>query len=474
MFSKLLSNLGSLWNRGNDMTSRDQPENAGVTGARNPAPENSEPEAAGHSHDAGPDPEVHPVLVHREILNGALEIQGMEYLIRGELHDKVATRRATQRKFLDSMLVDQLTSMPLSHQHKRGIWLQLGESSLFRLGIGRLPLQANILLLAEAPDRKAGQDLGTLIRTLRATGHQVWLDDALGTPWLDSLAQDVDGAILRMALRTPSESGDLLRRTCEVYPHLRLGAWDLVTQEDFELARHLECTHFSGSFVTRRENWTGHELTPQMLTVASLINQIRENPDFRSIASVLRRDIAMSYRLLRYVNVAAHGLSQPISSIEQGLMILGQEQLDRWLTLLLLSGGTMGDAALTEIALVRARFLELVGTYRLAPQQCDKLFVLGLFSMLDVALKVPLQTAIHPLNLEPHMVEALLSHSGPFGPYLALADACKEGHVADICKYAVMLGLSTSKVSIRQQEAINWVTEIAAHPATADPESATS
>lgn len=467
MFSKLLSNLGSLWNSGVETPpkriSSDSPETTLTATAR----ENDE---TASTREPDKQDEPHPVLVHRAILNDALDIQGTEYFIRGELRHKVATQRTTLRRFLDSMLVDQLAGLPAVQHYRRRIWLQLGESSLFRLGTGRLPAQANILLLPEAPDKRAEKDLGILIKTLRDTGHQVWLDDALCSPWMDSLAHAADGAILRMALRAPFESGDLLRRAHEAFPHLRLGAWDLSTQEDFELARHLKCSHFSGSFVTRREDWTGHELTPQMLTVASLVSQIRENPDFRSIANVLRRDIAMSYRLLRYVNVAAHGLAQPISSIEQGLMILGQEQLDRWLTLLLLSGGAMGDSALTEIALVRARFLELVGAHRLPPQQCDKLFVLGLFSMLDVALKVPLQTAIRPLNLAPPMIEALLSRSGPFGPYLALADACEQGHAQDICKYAVMLGLSTSKVSVRQLEAINWVTEIAAHPSIPDPE----
>jgi EAL and modified HD-GYP domain-containing signal transduction protein len=201
-----------------------------------------------------------------------------------------------------------------------------------------------------------------------------------------------------------------------------------------------------------------------MFNVASLINQIREETNLRAMAQVLKQDMAMSYRLLRYVNAAAQGLNQHISSIEQGLLILGQDQLDRWLTLLLLAGGGLGDTALTEVALTRARFLELVGTYRLPPDQCEKLFVLGLFSMLDVALKVSLEAAIKPLRLSEVMNAALLTREGPYGMYLLLADACERGIASEIMKYALMLGLTSSKVSARQIEAINWVANISAEP----------
>ena len=85
--------------------------------------------------------------------------------------------------------------------------------------------------------------------------------------------------------------------------------------------------------------------------------------------------------------------------------------------------------------------------------------------MLDIALKVPLEAAIAPLHLQEVMNNALLRREGPYGPYLALADACERGIAHEICKYAVMLGLTTRKVSAIQVEAINWVASISTSPA---------
>jgi c-di-GMP phosphodiesterase len=410
------------------------------------------------------DPENGAVLTHREVLDETLGIRGVEFFLREELHDKIDNRRANTRRFLDNLLVDQLNQASRTQIFIRQTWLKLSESSILRLGTNKLPNRASILLDSGDAVNPAGLDTREAIAALQDAGHEVWLDDPVDTPWFSSLADLADGAAVRIARLSPGDAQKALNSVSQHHLRLKLGAWDVNSQDEYEMAHEAGCCRFSGSFVTRRENWDGNKLTPQIQTVAALINQIREDANFRVIAGVLKRDMTTSYRLLRYVNTASQGLAQSISSIEQGLMLLGQQQIDRWLSLLLLSSGPLGDRALTEIALTRARFLELLGAYRLPPLQCDKLFVLGLFSMLDVALKVPLETAIGPLHLGEPLVRALLYRDGPYGPYLALADACQADATADICKYAVMLGLTTTKVNARQLEAINWVAEISANP----------
>jgi c-di-GMP phosphodiesterase len=110
-----------------------------------------------------------------------------------------------------------------------------------------------------------------------------------------------------------------------------------------------------------------------------------------------------------------------------------------------------------EVALTRARFLELLGAGRLAEAQCEQLFVLGLFSMLDVALQVPLVEAIRPLRLPEVMNRALLQHSGPMGAFLALTEACERGNVEAVNQQAAAVGLSVAKVNACHFEALEWV-----------------
>jgi len=90
----------------------------------------------------------------------------------------------------------------------------------------------------------------------------------------------------------------------------------------------------------------------------------------------------LSYRLLRYINSAASGLRQTITSIEQGLVIMGRDQMYRWLTLLLFGSAQASPyaAALLENALVRGRLMELVGKERFPQGERDGLFGVGLMN----------------------------------------------------------------------------------------------
>lgn len=408
----------------------------------------------------GASPAAEPILIQREVLNVDLAPIGHELALREDLRG--GARRSTRPvlDFLDRMLLDQLFALDASLFRNRIAYLQLRERSLQQLDIDRLPGRASVLIAPADPLHPAEAPTREMVEALRRSGREVWLDDCLGTPWFASLAESASGAVTRLAQRTPGDTASLVKLVREKHRGLSLAAWEVATFDEFEMARGLGCQRFSGSFVTQRENWQGNKILPQTLNVALLINKLHQEADIRAIAEILKQDLALSYRLLRYLNSAALGLNHKIASIEQGLLVLGQNELQRWLTLVMLSCGKASSPALVDIALTRARFLELAGTGRLAAEHCERLFVLGLFSVLDVALKVPLETAIQPLNLPETMKQALLQRQGPYGPYLSLADACERGDTGEIIRHALAVGLTTRKVAARQLEALNWAAEI--------------
>lgn len=397
------------------------------------------------------------LLTRTEVMDAELNIRGYEFALRGDLRERIRAQGRPVRDFLDDMLISQLDTHAGELLRERRAWLQLWEGSLQRGIAERLPPRTCLLLAPDNATRPAPPETRSRIASLRAAGFEVWLDDCFGTPWFASVADHASGIVLRMAWRTPNETGAMLGKLRQDWPGLRRAAWEVASYEDQALVGKLGCSLFSGGFVTHRGNWAGNQLSPQVLHVATLINKVRADADNREMAAVLKQDLAMSYRLLRFVNTSTQGLNHAISSIEQGLMVLGQSQLDRWLTLLLLTGSAGGGGALTEMALSRARFLELLGQGRLNAADCERLFVLGLFSMLDVALKVPLEDAITPLRLPDDMNLALLKHKGPFGACLALAEACERGEAARVEQLAVNMRLSTARINARQMEALAWV-----------------
>ncbi len=171
---------------------------------------------------------------------------------------------------------------------------------------------------------------------------------------------------------------------------------------------------------------------PATQRLCQLLNDVVADRDTAHLGAELRADLALSYRLLRCVNSPAVGLSKPIESIEQAVMVLGRGELYRWLSVLLTASGSGRKAsrALQEVSLARARLLELLATARgNAPPAA--MFTVGLLSMLDALLQVPLAEALQPLQLAEPAREALLSHSGPWWPDLRLAMAI-ERHELEI------------------------------------------
>ena len=122
---------------------------------------------------------------------------------------------------------------------------------------------------------------------------------------------------------------------------------------------------------------------------------------------MIGRDVALSFRLLRYINSAFFGLRFEISSIGQALALLGVENLRRWATLTVLASIDGKPPELTVTALVRARFCELAGE-QLAGPRPGELFTLGLFSVIDALMDAPIEDVVGLIPFPADMREALV------------------------------------------------------------------
>ncbi|MCK0511775.1 EAL and HDOD domain-containing protein [Aromatoleum buckelii] len=320
-------------------------------------------------------------------------------------------------------------------------------------------LHVALLVQPENPARAAGSETIGRARRLQGLGMRVVLDHHDPGPWLDSLLPVADAVVFRMGFCVPEEVSLFARAIARRQSGVAVWAWDVGTHDDFELARSAGCSAFSGGFVTRRDDWKGNSLSPHAARLASLLARLHHGVETQEIAQILKHDLALAYRLLRYVNAAGWGLNHHITSVEQAVVLLGREPLQRWVSMMLLGSarGVPGTGAVLEVALTRARFLELLGALRGERDPAAQLFVLGLFSLLDVALKVPIEEAIRPLKLSAAMQDAILTRRGPMAPYLELALALEEGDAQRMKSFADVLGLEPGALARLQFEALDWV-----------------
>jgi EAL and modified HD-GYP domain-containing signal transduction protein len=172
----------------------------------------------------------------------------------------------------------------------------------------------------------------------------------------------------------------------------------------------------------------------------------------------------VTFKLLRYINSAANGLTQEITSIDQCLLLLGRERIYRWLSLLLFDLHNAGyrERVLTEQALVRASLMERFGDQAGSiGVNADQLFLTGLFSVLDKLLNRPLREILASVSMPQTVTDALIGDSGPIAPFLALAIACESGDPEKIAKSALACRVDETSINEEMLQALAWANTVA-------------
>lgn len=199
---------------------------------------------------------------------------------------------------------------------------------------------------------------------------------------------------------------------------------------------------------------TRRPLRPAVTHICQLLAQLRDNRHVGEVSRQLGTDVALSYRLLRYINSPAFGLSRSVASIEGAVLLIGHAGLYRWLSIALLDSadGRKTSRALQEVSLARARFLELLAVDR-GGDPPQALFTVGLLSLLELLLQAPLSDILAPLHLEENARQALLEGRGPWLDYLALAQDLEANHLDRVAARADLFG---GLESVLRKSAIAW------------------
>ena len=199
------------------------------------------------------------------------------------------------------------------------------------------------------------------------------------------------------------------------------------------------------------------KLNPGHAQIVRVLNLVRRNAEVKEIETALKQDVALSYKLLRYINSAGFGLSCEIESFRHAVTILGYDKLNKWLSLLLVTASKDPMApTLMHTALTRARLMEQLGHGLVDKSEYDNLFITGAFSMLDLLLGVTMDQALDAMHLPEPITDALLGNNGIYAPFLSLALACEGGEVASLAEQAGMLGLTGEQLNRAQLAALSF------------------
>jgi len=233
----------------------------------------------------------------------------------------------------------------------------------------------------------------------------------------------------------------------------------------FVVCRDMGFSFFSGSFFKKPDEIKLRKITSNEMSRFNLLQLIAmPDPDFEALTENIQRDASISFRLLAHLNSTAFGFPRKIKSIQQAISLLGWNKMKNWLRVVLITdvGQHKDSLELTLLAAQRGKFLESVARdhdyWGFDP---ESLHLLGLFSLLDVMLGVPMTEIVTHLPLDAKLKSALCAD--PYSEYLQLLELCRvfeEAHWQAADQMIHRLNLNGSKVRIAFQKAVDWALDL--------------
>lgn len=415
-----------------------------------------------------------PAFVHREaVFNREHRIAGHLYRLQRDddlpLGESDADSPARDNALLRSFCLGSEKTPPAALT----AFLPLSTAALHNPWLERLPTGNTVLLLSPAPGEIDLEAMSARLLQLRERGLRLGVFRHPRHPAFPALLAAADFAAVNVAASQGGSVRDFsvaLRSAKDVRHLIELFGASIETGDDQTLCQRCHFSFFHGPFANPTQAAASAPAEaqrgdPHKLNLIRVLNLTQGDAETAEIASALKEDPLLTFRILRYLNSPALGLARAIDSIDQALLILGRQRLARWLSVMLFSvrEADFADWLLVESALCRGRIIELLGQGTFPAAESDHLFLTGVFSTLDRLLRIPLAQALRQLTLPEKIRSALLERQGPYAPLLAIAEACEAFDPARIQQAAIAAGIPAASVNQTLLAATAWASDVTAH-----------
>lgn len=302
-------------------------------------------------------------------------------------------------------------------------------------------------------------DVLAACRELKRAGYLIALDDFVAEDPRESLLEIADIVKVEMQLTSEAQRAELIRRFGPW--RCRMLAEKIETQRDFHRARDQGFVYFQGYFFRRPEMMSTHDLPAHQMNYLRMLQEVsRPELDIPALEKLIKAEASVCYRLLRYLNSAIFALKNEIHSVRHAISLLGERDVRKWVRLVAAVGaGQDKTSDLVLSALVRGRFGELLSPY-VAHGESD-LFLIGLLSLIDVMLEMPMSDVLEKIPLDSATKSVLLGQPSPLRPVYQLMLAHESGEWAAAAALSDGLHLDPEEVAAYYWHAQQWARELA-------------
>jgi len=393
------------------------------------------------------------LLARQPIFDASQETCAYELLYRGELSADCCADTMTATVLsntLNQFGLDTITD-------GSPIFVNLSRSFLLSEFPKILPPDRTVLEVLE--DVPADEDVIASMKYWKDKGFTIALDDFVSVnsahmsllPYADIIKVDIldyEGELDALVKELKKEQVKLLAEKVE-------------THEQFEVCQKLGFDYYQGYFFSKPSLMVDHRsLDTNKAQLLQLLSRTLEAENPKDLADDISHDLALTYKLLCYINSAAVGLRKKIDSISHALNLMGLDNIRVWVSMLLMASLSKGKpSALLSLAFNRGRFLEQLAITGGEEHKANDYFILGMFSLLDALLDQDIEQATGSMSLPEIVRDGLLCKSSDAANKLALICSLEKAEWTKLAELLLDIGIDDVQMSALYAESVQWSDE---------------
>jgi c-di-GMP-related signal transduction protein len=317
--------------------------------------------------------------------------------------------------------IDNCLSM-ISCSSCENLFVNCTRNALVSRSVNLLPSRTVVLEILETVTVDA--EVVRACRDLKQGGFRLALDDFSPANNMSELIEIADYVKIDFRASDPAARQEIYKMFGKKTIFL---AEKVETLVEVQTALTEGNTLFQGYFHARPEIIAEAQISAAKTVYLQLFAALADTPmNTGTIERLLLMEPSLCYRLLRLANSAAYGLRHRVSTIQAALNTVGEDAFRKLVTVVL--AGNMSPSAVNrdaEQALERAFLCE-----SLAPvlnENGAELYMLGMLSVMDRMLNIPMKQLIDLISVDSRIQEALLGSKEGMGRALVLCEYEERG-----------------------------------------------
>lgn len=298
------------------------------------------------------------------------------------------------------------------------------------------------------------------LNNLKKQGYSLALDDVENEEDIKKFVNLVDFVKVDFLLST-KEARIKIAELCKKH-NIKMLAEKIENLEALNEAKELGFRYFQGYYYSKPSIFLGKDIKIKNSSIFLILAElIKEDSNFEKIENMIKRDVALTYKFFKFINSSYFNFIEKISSIKEAIMLIGKEELMKWLSVLsVIELSSNGNDEHTSNTVIRAKFCERIAEL-VEYEKKEDAFLVGLFSNLHLMMDKDLKNLLKDLPINNNIKEALLGEESILRNILDLVLAYEKVEEDKIKKLCNIIGVDEGKLWDLYFYSLDWSKKIA-------------